>query len=256
MYDVGYNKFVLSPGFKFIAIQYKSSKIGVRDIVSDTEVMLIPYFPTNLGWSFVSDSMLIADYDGVIQTWDITTGKSYKKSMPADLPKHYKLYKYRFYFSTNHHFLIYFCPRDIKIWDVAIMVEFEHPEEEITSLALPNDAKLIALSLRQPRSVSIRGADTGEVRHTLLHQDFYSHTKHPFCEMAFSNDAQLLATCLIANEDDIHCPYTVSLWNTEHGNEVLSWNIERAILEEDDFPLIRSLAFSPDRLHSSGNSII
>lgn len=238
----------LSSRLNFLAIQDESGKLSVRNIVSNTEIMRIPYMPYLFLWSSFSDSILIANHDGVVQAWDITTGKSDTMALPFDVPRNDGKddYKRCFYFSENCRFLIYFGRYDIKLWELDSMNVLEHTQTEITSLALSNDAKLIASSSKPPRSISILDSDTGEVRHTLIHQGDFDSCTHRFCEMAFSNDARILITCLSINEDGIECLYTVSLWSTETGNKLLSWNVTRATTGVDCSDSVRSLELSPD----------
>jgi WD40 repeat protein len=118
--DFDARKIVPSSGFKFIAIQTKSGEISVRDTITNTKVIHIPFFATELKWSCMSDSTLITYHDGLIQVWDITTGKSYKKRPPADLPMR-DWHNFCFCFLGSYHFLVHFGRQSVQIWDVAMM---------------------------------------------------------------------------------------------------------------------------------------
>ncbi|RFU77684.1 hypothetical protein TARUN_4543 [Trichoderma arundinaceum] len=116
--------------------------------------------------------------------------------------------------------------------------------ERVASMALSNDARLIAISFNLFSGLTtIRSTDTGEVVHTLVHQDDPDKDTNGMSRMmAFSGSSQLLAAAYRVHKQ----PHiSVSLWSTDTGKEM------RKLLHIGDvtdrrsslFPL---LAFSRD----------
>ncbi|KAM0255507.1 hypothetical protein ACHAQJ_005652 [Trichoderma viride] len=237
---------VFSKESKFFAVQLQNLTISIRDTITNVEVRALSRLKCCVTMEFEGDSKLIVYQAGTINIWDVVNGLIYQISTPRDLEAEV----FRASFSRNAKFLISSVLGDTKVWDIAMMAELEeakNQQQSAASLALSNDAKLIALSFdRSPRGITIKSTNTGNVEHTLFHQVGYSSQVDGIaCKIAFSNVSRLLATVSQASDARI---FSVSLWSTETGKEVLKWqyeDIDIGVYTTGDVSLI-SLAFSRD----------
>ncbi|KAK5994413.1 Vegetative incompatibility protein HET-E-1 [Cladobotryum mycophilum] len=196
---------------------------GLREIsiweTSGNKIVRTIRWPPGLNWrmEFEGDSKLIICHSEAIDIWDVTTGILCQTATNFDYSP------YDLHFSRNSALLVSLSGSTIYIWDVAMMVEYYAAKhrQEVASLALSNDTKLMASSFYSSSTrTAIWNTYTGKEMHTLVHQGDPVAYYDRYQQMAFSSDSRLLA---IVRRTKTLGSLSISLWSTETGKEIHTW---------------------------------